>query len=1161
MRVALSLVALLVPLSTHADDGLTHRWQFTENQRQEGSFKPLKGELSATVVGPVQFDKTAPKALVLPGDPKAKHRITITDDLKKAALPEKAISVEAWVCVDRKQEWGGFAGAFQDNGSYEKGWILGCENQQFFFAVAAKNRKNLTYLKTRTIFQLGSWYHVLGTYDGSEQRLYVDGALEMSSQEQSGDIDYPPKAFFTLGAYHDENELFPIAGRLEQVSIWNRALKAEEIRKHFDGRKKEFPGIEPEKVTVVDWPTCLRDNGRRGISEDKLPASPKLQWVHQTRLPPRPAWPEEARNDYYHNRYNMSDRVTFDCAFHIVGVGDRVFFGSSSEDTVFCLDANTGKTLWQFHAAGPIRLAPTISTEQVLFGCDDGHVYCLKAKDGALIWKKHVAPEMRLIPGNERLISAWPVRTDVLVEDGKAYACAGVFPSQGVYQVALDLRTGDILERQTLKITAQGYLERAAGQLKVSTGRDPVGAFVSRLQRRGKDLGKEVSNLPKEYPYAFIGADGVRIGGGDGKITGFSLDDGKPLWTHQVEGKVYSLAVVRGKLLASTDKGHVYCFGTSDDTALTHKPQKPVLVQSTERYESAARFLAEKTGVARGYCLLLDCGDGHLLQELARRTEWQLIGLETDAAKVESLRRTLCNAGLSGRVTILHGSLESLPFTEYLFNAIASDSLVSQGKLPLKQGAYEKFLRPHGGTAFTTLNEKGIVRRGALDGEGEWTHLYGDTANTSCSNDQRTNSEMQLQWFGPPGPRGMIDRHHRTMAPLYQNGRLFVPGEDRITAVDAYNGTILWEITVPNFRRVTVFRDSGSMALSAKALAVAAGDTCQLRDPATGKLLHTINLPEPFIGGAYEWGYIAWNGETLIGSAVKKGSIRREQNHIQTVTETHWDFVAAVGSDGVFACDSAGKLKWVYRSEKGLIVNQTLTIGKGQLYFVESDNAATLKQKQARAKMADLLGQGCAIKAVDLASGKVAWSESGKRLTTIQHNVFGIYANESYALVGSRNSGTDKKKDTLWYDVHVFDAKAGGWNWTKSQNQQCPINGEHGEQERHPVVVGKVLFCEPNAYDLASGDKAEWKWPWVQKQRRGCGTLSASASGLYFRDDTTQTFDLLKGSVKAITSETRPGCWINVLPVGGLVLAPEASSGCSCNFSVQTSLALIPRPK
>jgi len=63
---------------------------------------------------------------------------------------------------------------------------------------------------------------------------------------------------------------------------------------------------------------------------------------------------------------------------------------------------------------------------------------------------------------------------------------------------------------------------------------------------------------------------------------------------------------------------------------------------------------------------------------------------------------------------------------------------------------------------------------------------------------------------------------------------------------------------------------------------------------------------------------------------------------------------------------------------------------------------------------------------------------------------------------------------------------------------------------------------------------------------------------LFFRNETLNAFDLDAGKAKAITAETRPGCWINVLPAGGLLLAPEASSGCSCNFSVQTSLALTP---
>lgn len=36
----------------------------------------------------------------------------------------------------------------------------------------------------------------------------------------------------------------------------------------------------------------------------------------------------------------------------------------------------------------------------------------------------------------------------------------------------------------------------------------------------------------------------------------------------------------------------------------------------------------------------------------------------------------------------------------------------------------------------------------------------------------------------------------------------------------------------------------------------------------------------------------------------------------------------------------------------------------------------------------------------------------------------------------------------------------------------------------------------------------------------------------------------------------RPGCWINALPVGGLVLVPDASAGCQCSYQNRSWLAL-----
>ena len=39
---------------------------------------------------------------------------------------------------------------------------------------------------------------------------------------------------------------------------------------------------------------------------------------------------------------------------------------------------------------------------------------------------------------------------------------------------------------------------------------------------------------------------------------------------------------------------------------------------------------------------------------------------------------------------------------------------------------------------------------------------------------------------------------------------------------------------------------------------------------------------------------------------------------------------------------------------------------------------------------------------------------------------------------------------------------------------------------------------------------------------------------------------------------TRPDCWINIVPTDGLVLIQESSSGCTCGYSMQMSIAYLP---
>lgn len=1145
-----------------------YRWQFNASNATGTVFKPLSGKLGASVEGPVQFSKSAPGALMLDGDSKSRHYIKVTDDIRKVSLPKKAMTLEAWVKIEKPQEWGGIISLFQDNGAFERGWMLGFQNSQFTFGLSSSNAKKLTYLKARKTFEPGYWYQVAGTYDGTTQRIYVDGELAGESSVQSGDILYPPKAFFSIGAYHDDNEFYATQGEIDQVSLWDRTLTSEEIRKRFLTGKSRFPEIDSVRPEVADWPTWRRDNQRTGIAEENLKFPLTAQWIHTARHAPQPAWPAPAKEDYWHKKKGLRARVTYDRAYHVVSADDRVFYSSSADDQVHCLDASTGREIWSFFTEGPVRLAPTIAGNRVLFGSDDGYVYCLKTSNGSLEWKYRQGPSERRIPGNERVISVWPVRTGILVEEEIAYFCAGQFPAQGVYQAAVDIQTGKKIASGKIEIAAQGYLERRGGQLFVPTGRDPAGAFVSQLKRRGKGVGRELSKIETEYPYEFIGAGDVRFGGGDGKVAAFRVNDGKEIWSATVEGKAYSLAVAGGNLYVSTDRGKVYCFSSSDNgSSRSEKPMQitqPVPVafpyantESKERTSQAAEWILSQANLSQGYCLVLNSGQGGLVYELAKQSSLTIIGVEADLRKVNVSRTRLDAAGLAGQVSIHHlTSGEKLPYTDYMFNLVVDGSLEENISPELKNEAM-RVLRPHGGVAVFSLKQEELQRRGPLKGIGEWSHMYANAANTVCSDDERVGGAMALQWYGRPGPENMIDRHHRTVAPLYKSGRLFVPGNNRIFAADAYNGTQLWSIEVPNSRRIGAYRDCSYLVATDDYLYVAADDHCLGVNVKTGSAEIRFQVPEAKDGKPRDWGYVANVDKILFGSATKPGAARRGHS-LKAINEgSFWDYRPLVTSDYLFALDRhKGTAHWRYDSEWGAIINSTITVGDGRAYFVESSNPKTLVEPTGRSRPSTLVEQGTAIVALDMNSGKLLWRRPID-LSAIQHNVYISYAEGKLAVVGSHNSGTKKETSNVLYSVHVLEAKNGFHVWQTTQKQSTKIGGDHGEQDHHPVIVGNKLYCEPFAYDLHTG-KPIVGWNWENKHRRGCGTISASASSFFFRKSNPTMFDLASNQYSKVTTSTRPGCWINMIPAGGLLLIPEASSGCTCNYAVQTSLAFLP---
>lgn len=105
------------------------------------------------------------------------------------------------------------------------------------FALSANGQ--LPFLYGGPDYQLGTWYHVVGTWDGVTKKLFVNGTMVASAPLPGLAIAYPdsvhppPATLLTIGQYRDINEHYPLIGEVRSVFIYEQALTAAEIQHRY----------------------------------------------------------------------------------------------------------------------------------------------------------------------------------------------------------------------------------------------------------------------------------------------------------------------------------------------------------------------------------------------------------------------------------------------------------------------------------------------------------------------------------------------------------------------------------------------------------------------------------------------------------------------------------------------------------------------------------------------------------------------------------------------------------------------------------------------------------------------------------------------------------------------------------------------------------------
>jgi outer membrane protein assembly factor BamB len=132
------------------------------------------------------------------------------------------------------------------------------------------------------------------------------------------------------------------------------------------------------------------------------------------------------------SKYDIAWEKQIGLGYASITVADGKAFAmghdQEGKETVYCLDASTGKELWRrsyeaelipkMHKGGP-NASPTIDGDRVFTLSKDGRLYSLKTQDGSVNW------EANLVEIFDIKVPNWGFASSPVLHDGRIFVSAG----------------------------------------------------------------------------------------------------------------------------------------------------------------------------------------------------------------------------------------------------------------------------------------------------------------------------------------------------------------------------------------------------------------------------------------------------------------------------------------------------------------------------------------------------------------------------------------------------------------------------------------------------------------------------------------------------------------------------------------------------------------
>ncbi|MFB3904508.1 MAG: PQQ-binding-like beta-propeller repeat protein [Acidobacteriota bacterium] len=901
----------------------------------------------------------------------------------------------------------------------------------------------------------------------------------------------------------------------------------------------------------------------------------------------------------------------------VVVYQDTVYFAASiwpfMGTFIYALDAETGRVIWRNEGTGAdYQKQPHNSP-----------AFAGVAPQGALV----ALADRLLIPGGRSVPACFDRRTGRLLyyrlseynKTGGAFVCANERHFFNHYRDRdtdlYDLKSGKPLGRRLGKypvLAGRTYYMSGESVVVRNAGQPEAKQFTLKVDATG-DLIKAGSRL-----YA----------GGDGQIVALRTvrnDRLDPDWVQKVDGQVRRLVAANGMLFAVTLEGKLIAFGKDPVTVVDHARQ-PEAPRPRPEISEAAQVILRQTGTRDGYALFYGTGegDGDLLASLALSSALDIVAVVPGTEAVASLRQRFDLCGLLGkRVHVLEGTPESFEPPPYMNSLVILGNRDDEWRNDRALQRMVASIRPYGGkiwipsawpdsrsteTGRRTQESSATIREllnlepplsvkhvesatvfskdGPLPGgAANWTHQYGNIANTVKSGDQLVRLPLGILWFGGSSNLDVLPRHGHGPPEQIVDGRLIIEGIDCISARDIYTGRVLWKAALEKSATLGQYYDEtydGNAPLTVKTnqrhipganargtnfiatsdwVYVLQGNQCHVLDIRTGERVNIFSLPARGGVKPSRWGYIGVSADKLIAGSDfvtfpsappaaeadpkgKAGATDRQRAKL----EVFGKFDAVASKSLVVMDRQNGSVKWSVDARYGFIHN-AIAASNDVLYCLDKLPPGIEKRLQRRGRQppADYR-----LLALDLATGRVLWERNT--------GIFGSwlsYSQEHDRLLQATRPSRDMLTDETGERMAVYVASTGHLVWDRKIKYNNP-----------PILHGDQIITDNAAYSLATGERKLRVDPvtgedilWSYSRTYGCNYNIASQHLLSFRSAAAGFYDLLADSGTGNLGGFKSGCTSNLIAAGGLLNAPDYTRTCQCSYQNQTSLALIHMPE